>query len=98
MDPNASVQLQEDDLTKVKFKDEAIIEKKKSIVLKPSRVSLLLVHHKWGCIEISIIMSKTHPIVVINGNPTALLIGLKVYLLTVNIYDYKDLTVVPLGG
>ena len=51
LDPNASVQLQEDDLTKVKFKDQAILEKKKSIVLKPSRVSQLHVHHKWEHIE-----------------------------------------------
>ena len=38
LDPNASVQLQEDDITKVKIKDENITKKQKSIVLKPSKV------------------------------------------------------------
>lgn len=37
LDPNASVQLQEDDITKVKIKDENITKKQKSIVLKPSK-------------------------------------------------------------
>ena len=40
LDPNASIQLQEEDLSRVKIKDKIIAEKKAAVgTLRPSRVS-----------------------------------------------------------